>query len=298
MKSRSIKSVLFALSSVLVCAAFAQSDTSKRVLEIEGDFQGDLRAGPYNFSGSSTAPVKAKVSNLNISSQSVVLSAPSGTLMAAAKGKRSADFKGAVTVTRGKVNATGPTLSYSEASGLGTLKGGAKMTYTPDGKDAEPVLVDAAQMEFDVDTETSVSKGNVKLVNGRQSTVSETLSFNEKSELAVLGGGKVTLIRQPSKSGENVLTLSGADAKIQTGKDKKLLLMTGKVTLIDGTITTTGNTLYYDDKKNLAIVSGNAKSVDSKNKITQNGNTLEHRTDLHRVRSLSSGFTIPLDSFK
>ena len=298
MKLRSTKSVLVALSTVLLCAAFAQSDTSKRVLDIAGDFQGDLRAGPYNFTGSNTVPVKAKVSNLNILSQSVVLSAPKGTAMADAKGKRAAEFKGAVTVVRGRVNAVGPTLSYSEASGLGTLKGGAKMTYTPDGKDTEPVLVEASQMQFDVDTETSVSKGNVKLINGKQSTVSETLQFNEKTELAILGGGKVVLTRQPNKAGENILTLTGMDAKIQTGKDKKLLLMTGKVTLIDGTITTTGNTLFYDDKKNLAIISGNAKSVDSKNKITQNSVTLEHRTDLHRVRSLSGGFTIPVDSFK
>jgi lipopolysaccharide export system protein LptA len=285
--------------SALVGVSLAADTVKDRVVRVgEARTQGDPQNGPLTLTSKSATPVRSTVSNLVLTSEKVVLSAPTGTSFSSAEGKRNAEFSGKVTVVRGKVNAVGPTLSYSESSGLGTLKGGAKMTYTPDGKDTEPVLVEASQMQFDVDTETSVSKGNVKLINGKQSTVSETLQFNEKTELAILGGGKVTLTRQPNKAGENILTLTGVDAKIQTGKDKKLLLMTGKVTLVDGTITTTGNTLFYDDKKNLAIVSGNAKSVDSKNKITQSGVTLEHRTDLNRVRPLSGGFTIPVDTFK
>ncbi|MFN8509570.1 MAG: hypothetical protein U0Z75_03245 [Deinococcaceae bacterium] len=277
------------------------ADAVTRTIEIEGDYQGDVRNGPWNYSGTVASPVKAKVSNLSISSTTAKLSAPSGTPMATAKGQRDAEFTGSVKVSRTRVAAEGSSLKYSEKTGIGLLTGQAQssMVYTPDGKDVDTVKVTADSMSFDVDTSESTSSGNVQLINGRQTAVTGTLKFNEKTELAELSG-KVTLVRQPSKQGENVLNITGDTAKIQTNKDKKLLLVNGKeVKLVDGNVTTTGLTIYYDDKKNTAVIVGNpAKSFDSKSKTTLQGGTLEHRTDLHRARVLSGGFKIPVEQFK
>jgi lipopolysaccharide export system protein LptA len=300
MKSVSAKLLLL---SLLAGFAIAADATKPRELVIEGDYQGDVRNGPWNYTGTAAAPIKAKVSKLNISSTTAKLIAPAGTPIATANGQRDAEFGGKVMVTRGQVTAEGTSLKYSEKTGAGVLSstGQTKMVYTPENKDGDPVNVTANSISFDVDTDQSTSKGSVKLLNGRQSAISETLQFDEKTELAVLGGG-VTLIRQPNKAGENVLTITGTDAKIQTNKDKKLLLITGKsVKLVDGNLTTTGTTIYYNDKNNTAIVEGNstalAKSIDSKSKTEIKGLTLEHRTDLHRAK-LVSGVKIPVEQFK
>jgi len=73
------------------------------------------------------------------------------------------------------------------------------------------------------------------------------------------------------------------------------------VKLVHGTTTTTGDAVYYDDRKNVAYVVGNAVSVDSKSKVTVKAPAsgyLEQRTDLARVRALNSAYKIPTDQFK
>ena len=65
--------------------------------------------------------------------------------------------------------------------------------------------------------------------------------------------------------------------------------------------TTTGNAVYYDDRKNVAYVVGNAVSVDSKTKVTVRApasGALEQRTDLGRVRALNTAYKIPTEQFK
>ena len=65
--------------------------------------------------------------------------------------------------------------------------------------------------------------------------------------------------------------------------------------------TTTGDAVYYDDRKNVAYVVGNAVSVDSKSKVTvcaPASGYLEQRTDLGRVRALNSAYKIPVEQFK
>jgi lipopolysaccharide export system protein LptA len=289
------------LLSLLAGFAIAADVAKPRELTIEGDYQGDVRNGPWNYTGTAAVPIKAKVSKLNIISTTAKLIAPAGTPIATANGQRDAEFGGKVMVTRDRVTAEGTTLKYSEKTGEGVLSsaGQTNMTYTPEGKDSDSVKVSANSISFDVDTDQSLSKGNVKLINGRQSATSDTLKFDEKTELATLAGG-VTMVRQPSKTGENVLTITGTDGKVQTNKDKKLLLITGKVVkLIDGTLTTTGNTIYYDDKTNTAVIQGSpAKSVDSKSNSVVSGIVLEQRTDLHRVKNLSNSFKIPVEQFK
>ncbi|MBB6099296.1 lipopolysaccharide export system protein LptA [Deinobacterium chartae] len=277
----------------------AQESSTNRLIKFEGDYTGDVRNGPYTFRGTDADPVQATVSNLKITGTSAVLAAPSGTPMPQAQGKRTADFSGKVVVARGRLTAQGPGLTYSEASGSGVLKGPANMVFAPAKQGDDPVNVTAGSMSFDVDTNISVSQGNVKLVNGRQTANSDKLVFDEKKELAVLTGKAVNMVRQPAKKGENVLNITGTEARALTAEDKKLLLVTGKVKLVNGSITTTGDRLYFDDKKSIAYIVGSpAISRDSKNGTEVRGGTLEQRTDINRVRQLASGFKIPADQFK
>ena len=77
--------------------------------------------------------------------------------------------------------------------------------------------------------------------------------------------------------------------------------ISGKVRLTQGTISTTGDAVYYDDARNVAYVVGNAVSVDSKAGTTVRARptgALEQRTDLGRVRALDSGYSIPTAQFK
>ncbi len=130
------------LSAALVGVSLAQAPAT-RVLKIESkSFTGDLRNGPYTFNGSAAAPIKATVSTIRISAPRAVLVAPSGTPITSAEGKRTADFTGNVTVTRGRLAAKGPSLSYSESTGVGVLKGGASATFASEKKDEDPVIID------------------------------------------------------------------------------------------------------------------------------------------------------------
>ena len=95
------------------------------------------------------------------------------------------------------------------------------------------------------------------------------------------------------------LNVVGTEARILT--KGKLLYVVGKVKLTQGTSTTTGDAVYYDDARNVAYVVGNAVSVDSKTGTTvraRASGALEQRTDLGRVRAVDAGFTIPTAQFK
>ena len=73
------------------------------------------------------------------------------------------------------------------------------------------------------------------------------------------------------------------------------LVAVGAVTLISGNNSTTGDTLYYDDEKEIAYVSGKpAKNVNKKDGSTISGTTIVNNTKLSQVK-LGSAFAVPLD---
>ena len=278
----------------LLGAALA-ADKNDRILHMESkSFTGDLRNGPYVFTGSAQSPVKATVSTLKISAPRAVLSAPAGTPITNAEGKRSADFSGDVTVTRGRLSAKGPTLAYSEVNGVGVLKGNPSAVFAPEQKDQDPVNISANQMSLDVDTDMSTSKGNVQLKNGNQSGKSDALTFDEKRELALLTGNLE--LNRVATAKQKALAITGQEARLLT--KSKLMYVNGKVRLTSGDTTTTGNAMYYDDGKNLAVIVGNAVSTNVKDGTKVTGNVLEQRTDLGRVRQLTGGYKIPVEQFK
>lgn len=269
---------------------------ANRILKFDSKAQvsGDLRNGPLNYAGVGGQPVKASVGTISISAPKAVLTAPSGQTIAAAEGKRNATFSGGVTVTRGRLTAKGGTLDYSETSGQGVLGGSPSAVFAPEKQGDDPVNINAQSMSLDVDTNVSTSSGNVKLQNGDQSGASSKLVFDEKRELGVLTGN-VGLSRAAS-AGRKEINISGDEARILT--KSKLIYVKNRVKLVQGDVTTSGDTVYYDDNKNLAYVIGNAVSVDAKNKTTLRGRVLEQRTDLARVRVLTSTPSINTEQFK
>lgn len=287
------KFTLFALLGASL--AFAQADTSKRLITIQGGPRGDLRNGPLTYSGN---PVKATVSTLNIQASQAVLAAPQGTPLIEAKGKRTANFTGNVQVERGRLSASGSALAYSEATGQGVLSGNPSATFVPEDKeDGDKVNINASQMSLDVDNNISTSTGNVRLTNGNQTGRADKLIFDEDKELAQMTGSPS--LTRAAKANQKELTITGQEVRALT--KTKTLYVSGGVKLVQGTQTTTGNAVYYDDRKNVAYVVGNAVSVDSKSKVTVRAPAsgyLEQRTDLGRVRALNSAYKIPVEQFK
>ena len=295
MKNLSIKRLILLTLTVTAGSVLAQQ-TASRILKFDTKAQvsGDLRNGPYNYAGVGSQPVKASVGTINISAPKAVLSGPAGQSIASAEGKRSAAFSGGVGVTRGRLTAKGATLDYSETTGQGVLKGSPSAIFAPEKQGDDPVNITAQQMSLDVDTNMSDSTGSVKLQSGTQSGASNRLVFDEKRELGVLTGA-VSLNRAASGK-QKEINMGGDEARILT--KNKLIYVKNKVKLTQGDVTTTGDSMFYDDKKNLAYVIGNAVSVDAKNKTTLRGKVLEQRTDLARVRVLTTAPTVDLGQFK
>ncbi|MDL2343073.1 LptA/OstA family protein [Deinococcus sp. MIMF12] len=281
--------------ALAVTPVLAQTAADKRLINIQGAPRGDLRNGPLTFTGS---PVKATVSSLQIQAKQATLAAPAGTPLTNAKGKRTASFSDDITVSRGRLTARGDKLAYSEVSGQGVMSGNARATFVPDDKSSgDTVEIRAGQMSLDVDNNVSTSTGNVTLKNGIQSGKADKLVFDEDRELAQLTGNP-TLTRA-AKGNQKELTMTGQEVRARTAE--KTLYVRGGVRLVQGTLTTTGNAVYYDDKKNVAYVVGNAVSVDSKTKVTVRApasGALEQRTDLGRVRALNTAYKIPTEQFK
>ena len=226
---------------------------------------------------------EATVSNLTILSGHAMLAVPQDQqdelLLADAEGSREATFDGGVRVLRGRLEADGPGLVYSEATGLGVLQGPAVINIAPADEDDDPVRIDAGQVEFDVDSDMSSSSGDVVLVSGNQTATASQLVYAEERDLGVLtaGDGQVRIVRTDEDGGELVITADEVRVLTDDGK----LYASGNVTVLDGDITSTGSEVFFDDEASRAEVLGSpARSVDEAAGVELSGDRLEHRTDL------------------
>lgn len=287
------KAVTFALLALTGTGVLAQANAN-RIINIQGAPRGDLRSGPITFTGN---PVRATVSTLSITATEAQLTAPQGQTIVGSQGKRNSRFSGDVKVQRGRLTAQGSDLTYSEATGQGVLRGNARASFVPEKQGGETVQIKAQSMSLDVDNNVSTSKGSVVLRQGNQSAAAAQLVFDEDRELGVLTGS--ARLRQEASGNQKELLITGGEVRALTGN--KTIYVKGNVKLVQGSITTTGNALFYDDNKNVAYVVGNAVSRDSKSGSTvraPSSGALEQRTDLARVRTLSSGYQIPASQFK
>ncbi len=246
----------------------------------------DLRYGPYVYEHPEPDGIAATVSNLEIFAQRGELSAPEEVLIAEAEGEREASFSGGVRVERGRLTATGAALNYSEASGRGVMPAKTAIVVQPaeEGNNVTNIATD--RVSFNVDTDTSVSRGNVNLTSGNQSAEAEELTFEEGRDLAVLTDQTSQAVARRQNSDGTTLTITADEIRVLTGTD--VLLATGNVSIVDGDITTTGDTVYYDDEAARAEVIGNpAVSVDEAFGSTIRAGRIEQRTDTDVVRQLS-----------
>jgi lipopolysaccharide export system protein LptA len=289
MKTKTFVSLFLA---AITGIALAQS--TGRVINIKGGLaEGNPRNGPLEFTEDFTATVQ----KLQIKGKKATLTAAQGSTLSESEGKRIASFEGGVVVTRGRLTAKGPSLEYKESNGLGVLAGPTNVVQKPEKAGDDDVIITSATSTFDVDSDVSTSEGSVKLVNGRQSGSSDKIVFDEKANLACLTGSKsVSLVREPKKEGQNKLTIVSKESRVLT--ETNLLYAIGAVTLVSGNNTTTGDTLYYDDEKEIAYVSGRpAKNVNKKDGTVVSGSTIVNNTKLSQVK-LGSAFAVPLEKFK
>ncbi|MEX2536373.1 MAG: hypothetical protein WD273_12330 [Trueperaceae bacterium] len=268
-----MRNVLILLASLALITAVAQESGEGRIIRIDSEgaiISGNLRYGPHRYSHPEPDGIVATVSNLTILSGQATLQVPAEeqgeVFLAQAEGRREALFEGDVQVLRGRLEANGPTLAYSEATGLGVLRGGARIDVAPEEEGDDPVAIDANEVEFDVDTDRSVSRGDVELVSGNQHASSQELLYEEDRALACLSSdsGQVTLIRTDANGDELVITAN--ETCILTEEEK--LYAHGDVTVVDGSITSTGSEVFFDDEQSLAEVIGSpARSVDEANGV-------------------------------
>ncbi len=241
----------------------------ERIITIDGSGgtqSGNLRFGPILYQHPDEFGISATVSTLTILGSHVELSGPPGVSIARG-GERTASFENGVRVIRGRLEATGPSLEYSEATGLGVLSGPASISIAPDEEGEQPVLIDADQVAFDVDTDRSTSSGNVHLVNGNQTADAEEMIFEEGRNLGVLtsAGGQAVITRRDADG--SLMTITADEIRVLT--DDERLYARGNVTVVDGSITSTGDVVFFDDATAIAEVIGSpARADDSESGAT------------------------------
>ena len=264
---RSLTAVL--LAALVLAAGLAQGDApaavpERRLITIDssgGTQSGKLRFGPIVYEHPEHDGVVATVSTLTISGPRAELRAPEGALIGQSQGLREATFAGGVVVTRGRLTATGTTLRYSEATGLGVLEGDAQVRVAPASEGEREVLITAISVTFDVDTDTSVSEGDVVLLNGDQSALAERLEYEETAGLGVLSGTERPEVTRTAEDG-GLLRIVADEIRVLT--DLAALYAAGSVEVVDGDVRSTGAEVFYDDEQEVAEVIGNpAIAVDS-----------------------------------
>ena len=261
----------------LLVVAVAQEDAApaddaepaaRRLITIDssgGTQSGNLRFGPIVYQHPEPDGVVATVSTLTIRGPRAELTAPEGELIAQAQGRREASFDGGVVVTRGRLTAVGAALTYAEVTGLGVLAGEAgarvEVRIAPADERELEVLISAERVTFDVDTDTSVSEGEVRLLNGDQAARAERLEYEEVAALGVLSGTeRPEVVRTADDGGE--LRIVADEIRVLT--DISALYAVGSVRVEDGDITSEGDVVFYDDDEEVAEVLGDpAIAVDA-----------------------------------
>lgn len=250
---------LFIAALVLFTFVFAEDVTeevqARRVITIDGSGgtqSGNLRTGPLVYEHPDEFGITASVSNLTIYSQLAELHSPTGASISVA-GERVAVFPQTVRVERGRMDATGSSLRYDESVGIGELAGRAEITVDPNTEDGDTTIILADEVEFDVDTDRSTSRGNVELESGNQFAQAELLDYEEERGLGRLYGENQVRVERTATDG-GLLVITADEIRVLT--DTKQLYAIGSVHVIDGDVESFGATVLFDDESSIAEVIG------------------------------------------
>jgi len=301
---------MLALATVLISAAFlalsqpaalaqdgapaepessADSQLERRVIIIDssgGTQSGNLRYGPIRYQHPDPLGITATVSTLTIRGPSAELSGPPDTLLARAKGRRTARFFGDVIVERGRLAAQGPALVYQESTGLGLLAGGVAVTVAPEEPEGDVTTIHADAAEFDVDTDRSVSRGGVVLTSGTQRAEADQLDYAEELDLASLTCEELCTVVREAEDGSR-LVITAEEIRVLTQQER--LWARGTVTVVDGDLVTSGDEAVYDDAEQLAEVSGSpARSVDESSGVTLTSDRILQDVEFDYVEAIDA----------
>jgi lipopolysaccharide export system protein LptA len=289
-----MRRLLTVSAGLLLVIALAQQSGEGRIIRIDSQgasISGNLRYGPHEYTHPEPEGIVSTVSNLTILASKARLQVPEEeqgeTLLAQAEGRRQAFFEGGVKVSRGRLVATGPVLGYSEETGLGVLQGGAEIQIAPGEEGDDPVAITAGEVEFDVDTDRSVSRGDVHLTSGNQTAMAEQLLYEEERSLGCLTseGGQVTVTRTDEDGDDLVIT---ADRTCVLTEQNKLYAV-GNVTVVDGSITSTGTEVFFDDEQSLAEIIGSpAQSIDEANGVELTSDRIRQDIEFDFVEAIDA----------
>jgi lipopolysaccharide transport protein LptA len=170
------------------------------------------------------------------------------------------------------------------------MTGNVAIVVAPEEEGEDPVNITAESADFDVDTDVSISRGNVELVNGNQTAQAGEVVYEEDRELALMTseGGQVTLTRTDDDG--SVLTITADEVRPLTG-DKRLHAI-GNVSVVDGAGISRGDEVFFDDNESRAEIIGNPATYENEEEGTSlSSGRLEQFTDTDEVQALDE--TIP-----
>lgn len=273
-----------------------EAELERRVITIDssgGTQSGNLRYGPIVYQHPDPYGIVATVSTLTIRGPRAELSGPPDTLLARAKGERTAAFGGGVRVLRGRLEANGPELLYRETTGLGVLEGGVEVTIAPEAEDGDATRITATLAEFDVDNDRSVSRGDVVLVNGDQRAQADVITYAEAIDLGRLDCEALcTVVREDDETG--TLTITAEEIRVLTQQER--LWARGDVTVVNGGITTTGDEVVYDDERRIAEITGApARSVNERDGVTLESDRILQDVEFDYVEAIDASQASDVD---
>ncbi|GGJ21357.1 LptA/OstA family protein [Deinococcus roseus] len=92
---------------------------------------------------------------------------------------------GGLKITKGKTQLSGAKLVYDEKDGLANIDG--PITFEREQKDGK-LTGTSEKLVVDVDKDTTVLKGNVKLTSGERTSSADEVEYSEKDNVAILKG--------------------------------------------------------------------------------------------------------------
>lgn len=174
-------------------------------------------------------------------------------------GQRIAYLKRNVKLTDGHGTLYANDVDYDVATGIANYKNGGRVV-------SGNTVLTSNNATYYSDTKDVYFKQKVRLTDPKYNISADSLRFNTQTSIADFISP--TIIK--TKNGETVNTRSGT-YNLNTGE----AVFLDRTTVSDSTYDITGDKIYSDDKRGLAIIEGSGVIVDKKNNVIAFGNYLE-----------------------